>query len=223
MEKWDALAQKFFRIHETDLRPPFFKRWAGKKGRFEKEIQKLKDNFLRKCSNKNTIPRPMTESKDHVNIEYATENRDRRSVAHNPGRQMKHIVRNVENWTEIYLTGCSNQEKVIGRWQKFVERWEKELAKNPIFQQEFENDERYLRHDIQPGRPCGQIFSEFGLRGRKMELNDASVDMSNGIDNLGDTYFGNDELMSMVPYAGKLYQETVPHLYINLRMLHSSL
>ena len=35
-----------------------------------------------------------------------------------------------------------------------------------------------------------------------MELRDASVDTRNGIDDLGQTDFGNDHLMSMVPFEG---------------------
>ena len=58
---------------------------------------------------------------------------------------MRHIVRNVEKWTEEYLTGCSNQKPVIARWRKFVDRWEREIAKNPIFQEEFKKEEKYLR------------------------------------------------------------------------------
>ena len=68
-------------------------------------MKKLGQNFLRNCSNKNTIPRPIVNSKDSEDdFEASSENRDRRSednlrVAHNPGRRMKHIVRNVEKWT----------------------------------------------------------------------------------------------------------------------------
>ena len=147
LEKWDALAQKFFRAHKDDLRFAFVQRWAGQKGRFKKEMKKLGQNFLRNCSNKNTIPRPIVNSKDSEDdFEASSENRDRRSednlrVAHNPGRRMKHIVRNVEKWTEVYLTGCSNQKGVTDRWRKFVLRWETEIAKNPIFQQEYEKEE----------------------------------------------------------------------------------
>ena len=87
---------------------------------------------------------------------------------------------------------------------RFVERWEHEISKNPVFIEEFEEEERYLRANDGPGKPCGRIYREFGLHGQYMELRDASVDTRNGIDDLGQTDFGNDHLMSMVPFEGKL-------------------
>ena len=114
---------------------------------------------------------------------------------------MRHIIRNVEKWIEKYLTGCSNQHKVISRWQRFVAKWEEELTKNPIFEEEFEQEEKHLSNYDGP-RPCGMIYREFGLHGYSMELFDASVDIQNGINDLGRTDFGNDELMSMMPYEG---------------------
>ena len=86
---------------------------------------------------------------------------------------------------------------------RFVERWEHEISKNPVFIEEFEEEERYLRANDGPGKPCGRIYREFGLHGQYMELRDASVDTRNGIDDLGQTDFGNDHLMSMVPFEGK--------------------
>ena len=88
----------------------------------------------------------MNSKDSEDDFEASSENRDRRSednlrVAHNPGRRMEHIVRNVEKWTEVYLTGCSNQKRVIDRWRKFVLRWETEIAKNPFFQQEYDKEE----------------------------------------------------------------------------------
>ena len=82
-------------------------------------------------------------------------------------------------------------------------RWENEIAKNPIFIEEFKKEEKYLRDNDGPGRPCGRIYREFGLHGQYMELRDASVDWRNGLGDLRETDFGNDELMSMVPYEGK--------------------
>ena len=200
-------------MHQEDLRALFHKRWAGSDGKFRREIQKLEQNYNRRCSNKNLIPRPSSFSEAELNldIDEGTENssevRKRRSggqlrVAHNPGHRMRHIIRNVEKWTEEYLTGCSNQNKVVNRWQRFVARWEHEIAKNPIFIQEFEKEERYLRNNDGPEKPCGRIYREFGLHGQYMELRDAFFNENNGIDNLGETDFGNDQLMSMVPFEG---------------------
>ena len=207
-------------MHEADLRPQFYRRWAGQNGRFQREIRKLEKNFLRKCSNKNSIPRrykrPQAKA-DQVSrrsigsyheliAELSPKNRDRRSegqlrVAHNPGHRMRHIVRNVEKWTEEYLTGCSNQVTVISRWRRFVDRWESEMLKNPIFQQEFEKEAKYLKQTRgQPGQPCGRLYREFGLHGSYMELQSGE---NYGFGNLGYTDFGNDELMSMIPYEGK--------------------
>ena len=96
---------------------------------------------------------------------------------------------------------------------RFVERWEHEISKNPIFIEEYEEEERYLKNNDGPGKPCGRIYREFGLHGQYMELRDASFDRSyiengnvNGIDDLGDTDFGNDHLMSMVPFKGEQKQ-----------------
>ena len=195
-------------MHEADLRPKFYQNWAGKGGRFQREIKKLERNFSRKCSNKDTHPRQSIHNDNDDDFDADDfESRKRRSagqlrVAHNPGHRMRHIVRNVEKWTEDYLTRCSNQERVIARWQKFVARWEREIAKNPIFQEEFKKEEKYLRNNRGIGRPCGRIYREFGLHGIYMELRDSSVDESNGYGNLGQTDFGNDELMSMVPFDG---------------------
>ena len=47
---WNDLGQKFFQMHEKDLRKRFHQQWAGaddKIGRFEKEIKKLEKNFNR--------------------------------------------------------------------------------------------------------------------------------------------------------------------------------
>lgn len=203
LKKWNDLAEKFFELHETDLRPSFFRRWGGVNGRFAREIKKLEKNFDRKCSNKNRIPIP--QDRYRFRRTYAKKiapERKRRTGeerVHNPGHRMRHIVRNVEKWTKEYLTGCPNQDKVIHRWQKFVAKWESELKKNPVFQEEFKKEEKYLRN-YEGARPCGKIFTQFGLHGNSYELYDASVDGFNGIDHLGDTDFGNDELMSMMPY-----------------------
>ena len=218
LEKWNDLAQKFFRMHEADLRPKFYEKWAGTNGRFQREIRKLEQNYERPCGQKNwpnLIPKQSTNrpvrsanfQNDNVG-EISLGSRERRSggklkVAHNPGHRMRHIVRNVHKWTEEYLNSCKNQHKVVNRWLRFNDRWEKEIAKNPIFQEEFEAEKRYLRNNDGPGKPCGRIYREFGLHGQYMELRDASVDQSNGIHDLGETAFGNDEMMSMVPFKGK--------------------
>ena len=80
------------------------------------------------------------------------------------------------------------------------------MVKNPMFQEEFDEEEKYLRNYDGPGRPCGIIYREFGLHGHPMELFDASENPENGIDNLGRTDFGNDQLMSMMPYKSR-FQE----------------
>ena len=170
---------------------------------------------MRKCSSKNLIPRRSSYSTDNSNSDAEEENssevRDRRSsgqlrVAHNPGHRIRHIIRNIEKWTEEYLTGCPKQQKVVNRWLRFVAKWEQEISKNPIFIEEFEKEERYLRNNDGPEKPCGRIYREFGLHGQYMELRDASVDDSNGIDNLGLTDFGNNQLMSMVPFEGTVFK-----------------
>ena len=198
-------------MHQQDLRASFYRTWAGSNGRFRREITKLERNYMRKCSSKNLIPRRSSYSTDNSNSDAEEENssevRDRRSsgqlrVAHNPGHRIRHIIRNIEKWTEEYLTGCPKQQKVVNRWLRFVAKWEQEISKNPIFIEEFEKEERYLRNNDGPEKPCGRIYREFGLHGQYMELRDASVDDSNGIDNLGLTDFGNNQLMSMVPFEG---------------------
>ena len=223
LEKWNALAQKFFRMHQADLRPKFYRNWAGSssndKGRFDREIKKLEQNFLRKCSNDDMAQRQDGIEEAKPDAEYfigpASEERTRRAEiqlkeARNPGRRMKHIVHNVEKWVEDYLTGCSNQQKVVDRWQKFAANWEREIARNPIFQEEFKQEEKYLRNYDGPGRPCGRIYREFGLHGQYMELYDASLDEENGFDDLDKTDFGSYHLMSMQPFEGKTYITIIP-------------
>ena len=69
LEKWEALADKWFRLHGDNLRKSFLARWSGpngewNKGRFQKEINKLKRSFSRKCSNK-YILHDFKEGGDH--------------------------------------------------------------------------------------------------------------------------------------------------------------
>ena len=273
-------------MHENVIRPSFYRVWAdpkdtegteNTKGRFSREIEKLKKSFRRKCSTKNLVPRPGTrssadsddstadsdadsttdsdadsttdstadstadsdadsttdsdadstadftvesiadaladfaaESLPRKKNNNSSEARERRShghgevrVANNPAHQARHIIKNLEKWTELYLAGCRNRDKIVRRWGKFVLRWMQEIAKNPIFVEEFAKEETYLRsHGTRKGRRCGYIYNQFGLSGREMTLYDASEDDTNGFDDLGRTDFGNDELMSMVPYAG---------------------
>jgi len=99
-----------------------------------------------------------------------------------------------------------------------VAKWESELKKNPVFQEEFKKEEKYLRN-YDGARPCGKIFTQFGLHGNSYELYDAAVDGFNGIDHLGDTDFGNDELMSMMPYENcyiRAYQHSNREGYSNI-------
>ena len=198
-------------MHRDDLRPRFHREWSGSGGRFQREIRKLEQNFSKKCSKKNSVARPSSFYQANPDVDgekiNSPEVRERRSsgqlrVAHNPGRRMRHIIHNVKYWTEEYLTGCKNQGKVIARWQRFVDRWEHVISKNPIFSEEFKTEERYLRNNNGPAKPCGRIFREFGQHGQYMELRDAADDTSYGIDDLGQTDFGNDELMSMIPFEG---------------------
>ena len=58
-------------MHENVIRPSFYRVWAdpkdtegteNTKGRFSREIEKLKKSFRRKCSTKNLVPRPGTRS-----------------------------------------------------------------------------------------------------------------------------------------------------------------
>ena len=223
LEKWNALAHKFFRTHQEDLRPNFYRKWALPSpgipnGRFEKEIMKLETNFIRcaeKHHDKRKLPRkvPPTNVPDAVVNNPTEETRKRRSddqlsIDDNPDYQMRHIVQNVRKWTEEYLAGCSNQEKVVRRWEKFVVRWKTKAFKNSkmkSIQEELKKEERYLRNSDGPGRPCGKIYREFGLTGYMMELRDGSYDVNNRFDNLKDTQFGNDQLMSMRPYEGKFF------------------
>ena len=63
----------------------------------------------------------------------------------------------------------------------------------------------YLRSQAErsmPPRPCGRIYNEFGLQGKYMEVFDATFAFEFGIDFLGHTVFGDNQLMSMVPYEG---------------------
>ena len=243
---WNDLAQKFFRMHQSDLRPRFHQKWAStesQKGRFEKEIKKLEKNFNRKCSSKNLITTPHKSNKVSKldskvsrrsvdSYEFAREFRaqrsaDQSSVENNPGHRMRHIVRNVEKWTEDYLTGCSNQKIVIARWKRFTARWENEMAKNPIFAEEFKKEEAYLKEtrSSHGRRPCGRIYKEFGLHGEYKELFDASVDAPDVCANDGYALFAygadlrnglcfmpsgwDNQLMSMIPYSG-----TIPRISI---------
>lgn len=239
LEMWNDLAQKFFRMHQADLRPRFHQKWAGtdsQKGRFEKEIKKLEKNFNRKCSSKNLITTPLKSDKvsrrsvdsyDEFAREFfprAQRSAGQPSFDNNPGHRMRHIVRNVEKWTEDYLTGCSNQKIVIARWKRFTARWENEMAKNPIFAEEFKKEEAYLKEtrSTRNARPCGRIYKEFGLHGEYRELLDSSHDdprlcaadghgfndMSHGLCLL--THDWNDQLMSMIPYSGKIPRISIP-------------
>ena len=226
LEKWNALAQKWFQNHGDDLREKFRTRWSGSNGRFQKEIKKLEKSFSRKCSTKNSTPKWMKDA-DEADLEVQTvdqqpsnstnpsnSTKKRRSdddltIVHNSGVRILHIVHNIEHWIEAYLKKCPDRsfKKIVQRWKVFVEKWEREIAKNPIFQEEIEEDERLLRQQDAAGersgwKPCGMLYSQFGLNGRRYRIYDASEDSSHGIDDLGDHPLGNDELMSVRPYPG---------------------
>ena len=226
LEKWNALAKKWFKNHGDDLRKKFRTKWSGSDGRFQKEIKKLERSFNRKCSTKKSTPKWMKNGADHLNEadlqtldEQVTNSTDasdtskkRRSdddltIVHNSGARMLHIVNNIEHWIEAYLKKCGNTDRIVKRWKRFVAKWKHEIEKNPIFQEEIEEDERFLRQqDAASGRSgarrCGELFSQFGLNGRRYTIYDASVDRSQEIDHLGYHPLGNDELMSVKPYPG---------------------
>ena len=123
-------------------------------------------------------------------------------VANIPGHRMRHIIKNVEKITNNYLKGCPNEQKISRRWQRFVSKWENEISNSPVFRKEFENEKNYLQRNAGLGKPCGRIFREYGLHGQFMELRDAAVDSDNGFNQLSETDFGDNELMSMQPYEG---------------------
>ena len=230
LEKWEALADKWFRLHGDNLRKSFLARWSGpngewNKGRFQKEINKLKKSFARKCSNKYILHDFNEEGGDHLaqpvkslngtsiddetfkNTTTSDATRERRSSENtkqilNSGDRIRHVVRNIEQWAEATISTCPNTKKIIKRWQKFAAKWERELKTNPIFQEEIEEEKRNFRSQGTGDERCGIIFTQFGLHGRALYLYDAAVDPDHGIDSLGDTDFGNDELMSMKPLPG---------------------
>ena len=121
---------------------------------------------------------------------------------------IRYIIGISENNTTLFLSAYFIIYSIIYNESRlrFVERWEHEISKNPVFIEEFKEEERYLTENLVvdgPGKPCGRIFMHYGLYGPYMELRDASVHTSNGIDDLGQTDFGNNNLYSMVPFEGK--------------------
>ena len=230
LEKLEALAGKWFRIHGDNLRKSFLARWSGpngewNEGRFQKEINKLKNAFRRKCSNKYILHDFKKEGGDHLaqpvkslngtsiddetfkNTTTSDATRERRSSENtkkilNSGDRIRHVVRNLEQWAEATISTCPNTKKIVKRWQRFAAKWERELEKNPIFQEEIEEEKRNFRSQGTGDERCGVIFTQFGLHGRALYLYDAAVNPDHGIDSLGDTDFGNDELMSMKPLPG---------------------
>ena len=217
LEKWNDLAQKWFRHHGDDLRSKFSKRWSGLDGRFQKEIKKLERSFARKCSAKNLNHQLIKDAAilDANGDENASNSTKKRrsdedlEIFHNSGDRILHIIHNVEYWIETYLSACPQSERIVRRWGGsngeggFVGKWEREIAKNPIFQEELEEEERFLDQRSQSGaRRCGMIFNQFGLNGWRYPLYDASFDSKNGIDDLRNHPFGDDELMSVRPYPG---------------------
>ena len=229
LEKWEALADKWFRFHGDNLRKSFLARWSGpngewNKGRFQKEMSKLKKSFARKCSNKEILHNEENGEDDSAqpvkslvgtsiddetskNTTNSNATKERRSSENtkqiiNSGDRIRHVVRNIEQWAEATLSTCPNTKKIIKRWQTFAAKWERELKTNPIFQEEIEEEKRNFRSQGTGDERCGIIFTQFGLHGTALYLYDAAVDPDHGIDSLGDTDFGNDELMSMKPLPG---------------------
>ena len=227
LEKWNDLAGKWFRLHGNNLRLKFLARWSGPDGRFQREIKKLEKSFYRKCSTKKGRPRHVTleggsnevrtnDAVEEFKISNTTTISDREKRQsdeiseniHNSGDRMIHIIRNIEIWVETVLNKCPNSERIVKRWGGsngsggFVGKWEREIAKNPIFQEEIEEEDRYFRSQGSGNERCGVIFNQFGLHGNALYLYDAAADPNNGIDDLGWTDFGNDELMSMKALPG---------------------
>lgn len=231
LEKWEDLAGKWFRLHGDNLRKSFSKKWKGPngefspEGRFQKEIKKLKKSFDRNCSNKKTFHGRKNEGADGLaqqvkflngtsiddetfkNTTTSNATRERRSSEnsekiHNSGDRIRHVILNIEQWVEETLSNCGNTNKIITRWRNFAKKWERELEKNPIFEQEIEEEKRYFRSQGTADERCGVIFTQFGLHGNQLYLYDAGIKSEHGIDDLGETNFGNDELMSMKPLPG---------------------
>ena len=221
LEKWNALAQKLLRLHQDDFRPSFYRRWSGtykprtRTAKFHQEILKLEKNVRRNCAGTYQTPRRYDQGpvETYIDEVYDAENdstgvtRKKRSnnqlqIENNHGRRLKHIVHNVKKWTEKYLTGCSNQEKVVKRWQRFTKKWEAEIDKSPAFQEELRKEERNLRNNDQPGRPCGRIYREFAVGGYYLQLYDSSYDTTKIFNDLRNTDFGNDRVKSMLPNPG---------------------
>ena len=208
LEKWNDLAQKWFRHHGDDLRSMFSQRWSGPNGRFQKEIKKLERSFKRKCSTKNLNHQLVKDGNEDEHASNSTKKRrsdEDLEVLHNSGDRISHIIHNIEYWIESYLRTCPYSQRIVNRWERFVRRWDLEIAKNPIFQEELDEEERFLEQRSHSGaRPCGQIFSQFGLHGRSYYIYDASLNPKNGIDNLWNHPMGNDELMSVKPFPGRI-------------------
>ena len=209
LEKWNALAEKWFKHHGDDLRSKFSRRWSGPGGRFQKEIKKLEKSFYRKCSTKNLNNQLIQDATEDSNSAKKRRSDEDLEVLHNSGDRILHIIHNVEYWIESYLRTCPNTDRIVRRWGGsngeggFVGKWEREIAKNPIFQEELEEEERFLDQRSESGaRPCGYLFSEFGLHGVRITIYDASLDPKYGISSLGSTALGNNELMSVKPFLG---------------------
>ena len=197
-------------------------RWSGPNGRFQREINKLEKSFYRKCSNKTThteLADSLETSNEDRTFESVQEStiskstRERRSDEnsenfHNAGDRIIHVIRNVEKWVETYMNTCPNTEKIVKRWGGsngsggFVGKWEREIAKNPVFQEEIKEQKRYFRNSANGDLRCGVIFDEYGLHGNHLQLYDSAADPRMGINRLSLTDFGNNQLMSMKPEKG---------------------
>ena len=166
----------------------------------------MEKSFYRKCSAKNLNHQLIEDANGDERASNSTKKRrsdEDLEVLHNSGDRILHIIHNVEDWIETYLSKCRNSYRIVKRWGRFVEKWDREIAKNPIFQEELEEEERLLDQRSESGaRRCGFIFSQFGLHGRRYNLYDASLNSKYGIEYLGNHPMGNDELMSVKPYPG---------------------
>ena len=92
----------------------------------------------------------------------------------------------------------------MARYKKFEDKFENELMKSPVFADEFREDEILLENLDQRairegrGKPCGQIWSEFGLQGESLVVYDSSIDEDfNGFHDLRKTNFDRYKLKSM--------------------------
>ena len=190
----------------------------------------MEKSFHRKCSHKAVYPQEPAYGEisnedqlyeDVQESKISSSTRKRRSDKNpesldNSGDRIIHIIRNIEKWVETYIQTCPNSERIVKRWGGsngsggFVGKWERQISKNPIFQEQAEaQKKRYFRNSANGDLRCGRIFREFGLHGHPLQLYDAGADPRNGIGRLSDTDFGDNQLMSMKPEKGIFQKQQI--------------